>query len=61
MQFAIALICRMDNNQITTKQKATHIYSWCGFALSLHHGAFAKERLHLNDGNLGLLLLLLNW
>lgn len=52
----------MDNNQITTKaRKATqYIFLVCGFALSSWAPMvpFAKERLHLNDGNLGLLLLL---
>jgi predicted MFS family arabinose efflux permease len=52
----------MDNKQTTTKaKKATqYIFLVCGFALSSWAPMvpFAKERLHLNDGNLGLLLLL---
>jgi len=52
----------MKNNLITTEaKKATqYIFLVCGFALSSWAPMvpFAKERLHLNDGNLGLLLLL---
>jgi predicted MFS family arabinose efflux permease len=58
-----ALICSVKNNQITTKAKiATQfIFLVCGLALSSWAPMvpFAKERLHLNDGDLGLLLLLL--
>ncbi|HMI03410.1 MAG TPA: MFS transporter, partial [Pedobacter sp.] len=58
----IALVCNMENNQVTTKaKKATqYIFLVCGFAVSSWAPMvpFAKERLHLNDGNLGLLLLL---
>ena len=58
-----AFICAMKNTLVTTKaKKATqYIFLVCGFALSSWAPMvpFAKERLHLNDGNLGLLLLLL--
>ncbi|MBB6270800.1 putative MFS family arabinose efflux permease [Pedobacter cryoconitis] len=57
-----AFICKVENNQITiSAKKATqYIFLVCGFALSSWAPMvpFAKERLHLNDGNLGLLLLL---
>ncbi len=53
----------MNNNQTAIKaKKATqYIFLVCGLALSSWAPMvpFAKERLHLNDGNLGLLLLLL--
>ena len=53
----------MKNTLVTTKaKKATqYIFLVCGFALSSWAPMvpFAKERLHLNDGSLGLLLLLL--
>jgi len=53
----------MNLNQTATKaKKATqYIFLVCGFALSSWAPMvpFAKERLHLNDRNLGLLLLLL--
>jgi predicted MFS family arabinose efflux permease len=53
----------MMNNGITTNaKKATqYIFLVCGLAISSWAPMvpFAKERLHLNDGNLGLLLLLL--
>jgi len=52
----------MKNDHITKKaKKATqYIFLVCGFALSSWAPMvpFAKERLQLNDGNLGLLLLL---
>ncbi len=53
----------MESNQITVQaKKATqYIFLVCGFALSSWAPMvpFAKERLQLNDGSLGLLLLLL--
>nr|WP_233173683.1 MFS transporter [Pedobacter sp. ASV19] len=59
----IALICDMNNNQTAIKAKTAtqYIFLVCGFTLSSWAPMvpFAKERLHLNDGNLGLLLLLL--
>lgn len=51
----------MENNQTIKAKKATqYIFLVCGFALSSWAPMvpFAKERLHLNDGSLGLLLLL---
>lgn len=52
----------MENHQITTEaKKATqYIFLVCGFALSSWAPMvpIVKERLHLNDANLGLLLLL---
>lgn len=57
-----ALICIMKNNNTTVKaKKATqYVFLVCGFALSSWAPMvpFAKERLQLNDGSLGLLLLL---
>ncbi len=53
----------MNNNQTAIKAKTAtqYIFLVCGFTLSSWAPMvpFAKERLHLNDGNLGLLLLLL--
>ncbi|SEW45524.1 MFS transporter [Chitinophaga arvensicola] len=53
----------MENNKVTTEaKKATqYIFLVCGLAISSWAPMvpFAKERLQLNDGNLGLLLLLL--
>jgi len=52
----------MEDNQVTTNpKKATqYIFLVCGFALSSWAPMvpFAKERLQLNDGSLGVLLLL---
>lgn len=52
----------MENNLITTnaKRATQYIFLVCGFALSSWAPMvpFAKERLDLNDANLGLLLLL---
>ena len=59
----IALICSMNNNELITQaKKATqYIFLVCGFALSSWAPMvpIVKERLQLNDGNLGLLLLFL--
>lgn len=56
-----ALICNMNNNLIITEaKKATqYIFLVCGLALSSWAPMvpIVKERLQLNDGNLGLLLL----
>ena len=59
----IALIYNMNNNELITQaKKATqYIFLVCGFALSSWAPMvpIVKERLQLNDGNLGLLLLFL--
>jgi predicted MFS family arabinose efflux permease len=51
----------INHTAIEAKKATQYIFLVCGFALSSWAPMvpFAKERLHLNDGNLGLLLLLL--